>query len=624
MRSEIAVFYKAGYLKNFLVAPENVLPFDKFNIFYDLKNPELDPFMGEDVVKTAESYLDLEIPMLTLSMFRDFRLTGVRSRYEAGYGKRRQMLLHFALAEAYENKGRFTDRAADLIWAILDECCWTLPAHMGHSPIVPTPTVPYPYKDDDPVALDLQTAQTASLLALAGYLLRDKLDSINPYIYERIAYRVYTRAVKPYIDVCYRWSGDLVNSGNLNNWLTNITSCVLFATALTVESFSERKRVLELAMYRLDHYTACQPEDGVCDEGPGYWGAAAGNLFDCLEIIEAMSGGRITVYDSPIIKNLGEYVADLHVDGLYYVPFADSRPRLRHDGKMIMRYGEKCHSEKLLALGRMISKNRDDQGSVHYTMCYRHMKNLFVPRYTGDAPITGDVATWYDSRKVAIFRESENKSHGFFVAIKGGNNHECHNHNDVGCFVVYYNGEPVIIDPSHGSYDNGFFGPTRYDRWFMKSSYHSIPTVDGVEEREGAEFASRDEVCDLSSRCVTMDLAGAFPPEAGVLRMQRTLQLDGDTVLLADEVRADHEADIRFNYLTLDEPEVISEGKLKITGGRVFEYDPGGFTLIIERVENTNLPYDDLNFRGSWQRDCLYRIVLLARGGEATLRASIK
>jgi hypothetical protein len=38
------------------------------------------------------------------------------------------------------------------------------------------------------------------------------------------------------------------------------------------------------------------------------------------------------------------------------------------------------------------------------------------------------------------------------MAIKGGNNGESHNHNDVGSFIIYTDGEPLFIDPGVGEY----------------------------------------------------------------------------------------------------------------------------------------------------------------------------
>ena len=616
MKSNIRVFYKKGYLKNYATDPANILPFEQFRLFPDLEDEIPNEKVGQYLVGKAERYLEMDIPLLPLSLFMDFSKTLNRSGFENQYGLRRDMLMYMSLAEAYEKKGRFIEKIVDVLWATMEESTWTLPAHMGHSPEHPRTDVPDAWREDQIPALDLQNAQTASLLTLVYYLHKSTLDAINPIISEKLKYMVYMRTVRPYLSGQYIWTGD-TKEGFIDNWLTNITSCVLFVTAVTVSDMGVRRRIVERAMHRLDNYTANVSEDGYCDEGPGYWGGAGGNLFDCLEIIDAMSGGKLTVYDAPIIKNLGEYIAKFNIDGHYYLNFSDARPRAYYDGRMMMRYGKKCGSEELYSFGKMLSLNLNlDSHHYYYAHSYRELHDFLTPSVTEAEPVLGKRSVYYANNHVAIFRESVVTSEGLYLATKGGTNAEMHNHNDVGCLVVYSNGRPVIVDPSHGSYNNGFFGETRYDRWFMKSSYHSIPTVDGIEQKPGAEYSASDASCDLEKQWVTMNLAGAFPKDAGIKRMQRTCQLEDGVITVTDEVEADHEADIRFNFVLVDKPEIKEEGVLALGEGRTFTYDTS-LKLEIEKVENTYLPYDDLNFQGSWGRDCLWRIVLYAKGESA-------
>ena len=594
---------------------ENVLPYEKFKLFRDIEKIEYDEAMMAAIVKKAETYLEEPIPFLSLSLYRDKYLTGVRSRFENKHHHRRNMLFYMALAESYERKGRFVTKVADLVWAILEETTWVIPAHSGRNPNDIMSTVPEAFAEDIIPGLDLYAANCCALLATVKYLLSKELDEISPYICKRIDRQIYLRGTRPFVTVTFGWTGE--HDGRVNNWVTNITSNILMAAALTEKDFSIRHRVVDKAMKYLDNFTAYYPEDGCCDEGPGYWSGAGGNLFDCLELIDDISGGKITVYDHPLIAKMGEYIARFNIDGKYYLNFADARPRLEQEGKFIMRYGAKCKSESLEAFGRMVAANNSPARYYFFGMCYRVLKDVMLPAVAEAQTTKAERSVWYDAYKIGIFRESEDTSRGFFLATKGGTNAEMHNHNDVGCLVVYYGGKPVFVDPSHGSYDNGFFGPTRYDRWFMKSSYHSIPTVDGVEQKSGANFASSDESCDLENMTTTMNLAGAFPKEAGIKEMIRTCKLDGDRVVVTDTVTADHEADIRFNYVTVDEPKVIEDGKLAIAEGRTFTFDASALKLEIEKVENTYLPYDDLNFKGTWDRECLFRIVLSPVEGKA-------
>lgn len=49
----------------------------------------------------------------------------------------------------------------------------------------------------------------------------------------------------------------------------------------------------------------------------------------------------------------------------------------------------------------------------------------------------------------------------WFVAAKGGNNAESHNHNDIGNFIVYHNNQPVVIDLGRDTYTSKSFSNQR-------------------------------------------------------------------------------------------------------------------------------------------------------------------
>src|SRR5690242_21194986 len=58
-------------------------------------------------------------------------------------------------------------------------------------------------------------------------------------------------------------------------------------------------------------------------------------------------------------------------------------------------------------------------------------------------PLVRDV--WLSGIQVMAARATAGSAQGLYVAAQGGHNAESHNHNDVGNFIVYANGEPVLI-----------------------------------------------------------------------------------------------------------------------------------------------------------------------------------
>ena len=158
----------------------------------------------------------------------------------------------------------------------------------------------------------------------------------------------------------------------------------------------------------------------------------------------------------------------------------------------------------------------------------------------------------------------------------------------------------------------------------MKSSYHNIPTVDGIVQKNGGEFASCEEIFDAETNTVSMELKNAFPREAGILSMHRSCTLAGGEIRVTDMIKLDHEGEICFSYLCVDEPKQLAEGRLALSTEREFLYDPDGLEIAVEKVENTWLPYEDLNFRSNWDRDCLWRICLTAKSAEKTVTVTVK
>ncbi len=98
---------------------------------------------------------------------------------------------------------------------------------------------------------------------------------------------------------------------------------------------------------------------------------------------------------------------------------------------------------------------------------------------------------------------------GLYVAAKGGHNGESHNHNDIGNFIVYADGEPEIIDVGNCVYTAKTFGAERYELMNTRSSNHNVPLIGGMEQVCGRQHAAKDVRADENG--VRMDIAGAYP-----------------------------------------------------------------------------------------------------------------
>jgi len=133
--------------------------------------------------------------------------------------------------------------------------------------------------------------------------------------------------------------------------------------------------------------------------------------------------------------------------------------------------------------------------------------------------------------QVLSLRSIQGSSKGLFLGAKGGNNDENHNHNDVGNFVLYLDGEPAIIDVGVATYTNRTFGKDRYKLWYMQSQWHNLPSINGVMQHEGGQYKAKNVSFKSTPNGgeFQLDIASAYPTEAHVKNWMRKLTFDGKT-----------------------------------------------------------------------------------------------
>lgn len=602
MKSGIRVFKRNNYSS----AKGLLLPIEEFRFHRHFSLDNFDPQKGEVIMKKAEKILEEDLTVIPLSLFRDKYLTGSRTNYENVHHHRRDMLFTMLLAELFEKKGRFIEKIADVAWAIMEETSWVIPAHQGNSLMRPGSDVPEIIDEKNVPGLDLYAANCGAVLSVVKYFLKDQLDEISPYICQRIDHLVYLRTIRPYLVGTFWW----MNAAH--NWPTGITMNVLTAAAATLSDMELREKVVERAFWVLDNFTSGMPEDGTCDEGPGYWGAGAGGLFNAMLILDDMSGGKIDVYNDVMIRNLCEFISKVNIHEKYFVNFADCHGKVSPDGDLIEVMGKMLKSEELLSFGHTMSVGRAD---IYYFFGapYSMVRCVHTPAVNEAAPVVAKKSVWMEGHKIAVFRESEDTSKGLFIATKGGTNSEPGNHNDVGALVIFSDGKPIAVDPGIGSYNNDYFvREKRYLRWFTNSNAHSCPEINGYQQEAGNYF-SGDEECNVESRTVSMDIGTAYPKDAGINSLVRTCHLEDGMISVTDDVKLKGEGEYVFHLNLVNEPKILDGGKVEIGEGRVLTYDSENLVATYDRVENKCLPYDDLNIKHCWGVDCLWDLKLTAK-----------
>ncbi|MBN2558605.1 MAG: heparinase II/III family protein [Clostridia bacterium] len=508
----------------------------------------------------AEAYMEAGYPALKATLFMEFHRTGNRSNYQGFYSARRNALNTAIMAELFENKGRFIDFIIDLIWMICEETTWIIPAHNNvggfkHHRL--------PLADHDRPIIDLMAADTGAAIALALHFFKDRFDMITPQISRRAEYELDRRLLKEYRDhTDYWWMGFMGDKNEkLNNWNPWINSNMLIVLLLTGQNPHERYYLLNKITQSLDRYLEDYPEDGGCDEGPGYWGRAGASMFECLEILHEYSGGLIDIYKESKIRNMCGFIRRAHIDGDYFVNFADAAPRAASPSALIYRFGKQIGDVSSMAFGvRQFHNDRLKNAPTGRFGINRDIRELSVmgEMLSSKLEYTPEQRVFLKDIEVAYMRSAASDS-DIFLAAKGGNNLENHNHNDVGNFIVFVNGNPFIVDAGAMTYTQKTFSPQRYEIWTNQSQWHNVPEVNGVGQSCGYEYKAINTAFKDNGKMsmLSMDIQEAYPPEAGIIRWHRSFSLDDGTgvITVFDEYKLSSETNtIRLTLLSRPRP----------------------------------------------------------------------
>lgn len=561
-------------------------------------------------IRYGETYLGKPWASLPVTEFARFRKDGNRVGYETLVFERRRQLAALVMAEITERKGRFMPDIINGLEVMMEEPWWGIPAHYGK---------PVPLYGEQPV--DLFNAESASLIAWAGKELKAELDSFSPELYKKIereiSHRILTKALG--VKAWWKTAGMNWNPWICSNWLT----CVMLYEK---DAVLRQKAVTEIEGCMrafIDSY----PEDGGCDEGTGYWDRAAASLFECLDLmrqIKTDSLAAVTVLDyrKDKVARMGAYIYKMYIANGYSVNFADA-----HENKSVVQlnvlwpFALYLDDPAMKGFAAWLAKDKSfwaDPAALYAksgnfpTLGRELMLLRQVSALSEERPVEPLEEAWLPDLQIAVMRGKDK-----FVAVKGGTNGESHNHNDVGSYIVYADGEPLLIDCGVGEYTSKTFSKERYTIWTMQSDYHNLPQVNGVSQHDGKQFHA--EVVKNSCHSITLDIAKAYPEAADVKSWQRTVTLKGTEVEVTEKYTlGTYKAPSRLMLMTTVMPDVSKAGTVRL-GKKTITYDAARLSVT---VEDKSALLDPL-LTGLWGNR-LYRIVMELRGkataGKVTYR----
>lgn len=499
--------------------------------------------MRQSYVEYGEQYLGKPWTVLPWTVFAENKKTGNRVNYEALCFEKRRQLAAIVMAEIMEGKGRFMGDIIDGMGSFCEETWWGIPAH---------------YPKAIPLAelqeVDLFNAETASLIVWTRYMLGKQFDTFSPDLCQRIDREIERRILQPAVVNDYWWK---TAGMNWNPWIcSNWLACVLICEKDEVRKAEAITQIRKAIQAFVDAY----PEDGGCDEGPGYWDRAAASMFEVMRLLDFGSM-------EPKVQKMAAYAYKTYIGNDYCVCFADA-----HENKAVQQvnivypFGLWLNDPTMREFGAYLGRQKGvltnpaalyDKSGNFPTLG----RELFFLRHINDfiaenpqEPLLKDV--WLPDLQIMTARRGH-----FYVAMKGGTNGESHNHNDVGSFIVYApllqegTGEstllsPLFVDPAVGEYTAKTFSKDRYDVWTMQSGYHNLPQINGIDQKDGKDYAAK--VVRHKEGQLTLELAGAYPKDAAVKSWQRTVTaMKSGISVTEDYVLRDFIAPTRLMFMAL-------------------------------------------------------------------------
>ena len=546
--------------------------------------------MRQSYVSYGEQYADKSWTVLPWTVFAEYKITGNRVNYEGICFEKRRQLAALVMAEIMEGKGRFIHQIIDGIGSFCEETWWGIPAHYSK---------PIPLTELQEV--DLFNAETAGLIAWTRYMLEKQLDAFSSALCQRIDGEIERRILQPAVERDYWWK---TAGMNWNPWIcSNWLACVLICEKDEARKAEAIRQIRQATQAFIDAY----PEDGGCDEGPGYWDRAAASMFEIMRLLDFEPTGVRSqetgvMRQESKVRRMAAYAYKTYIGNDYCVCFADA-----HENKAVQQvnivypFGLWLNDQTMREFGAWLGQRKqvltnpaalfDKSGNFptlgRELFFLRHIREFMAeqPR----EPLLKDV--WLPDLQIMTARRGN-----LYVAMKGGHNGESHNHNDVGSFIVYRNNEPLFIDPAVGEYTAKTFGKDRYDIWTMQSQYHNLPQINGTDQKDGKTFAAK--VVSHKNGQLTLDIAGAYPAEADVKSWKRTVTATKSGITVTEDFELNnYKRPARLMLMTTNRDAL-----------KYISYNHNQLEVSVEDVSNQLDPL----LKGMWGQE-MYRIVLTVK-----------
>lgn len=313
---------------------------------------------------------------------------------------------------------------------------------------------------------------------------------------------------------------------------------------------------------------------------------------------------------------MATYIMNVHIHDKYYTNFADCSPVAGRAGVREYLFAKRINTPAMMQFAAQDFHASNDLILASEINLYYRLQNAFtvteIKNYlTEEELIHPDI--YYSSVGLFIARDSK-----YCLAVKAGDNGDSHNHNDTGSFTIYKDGNPFIIDVGVETYCQKTFSPRRYEIWTMQSAYHNLPTINGIMQDPGTSYSATNVDVSLSDDdChIRMDIASAYPKEAGVQTYQRLVTFNKESSITIDDsfkLDSNEDGQVVISLMTYEKPRVIHSGNSTdcIT---MIQIGNLGTISILTEIDLTieEIRITDARLQTAWEHE-IYRMLIIPK-----------
>lgn len=450
----------------------------------------------------------------------EFLKNGNRTEFQDKYFARRTILSICALLVIiYPDETKYISELEEIICRICNEYSWQLPAHR--------PKDNWNRRDD----IDLFAAETGLYLAEIKYILKDRL---NPVMVDRITNELEWRIMKSFEANEFWW--EKLKS----NWASVCSGSV--GSVFLYENAERFKKISSRITACMENYLSGINDEGSTSEGAGYW--SYGFSFYTLyhDLLRRHTDSRIDGFKNTKVKRLSGFLTNLYFDEDNIVLFSDAAQGTKYPVWLVLFLKKEYGID-------LPPKSKGDFSLDKFSSAIR---NIIYYDANGFSEFNPSAKIYYKELQWYI---EKNPVYGF--AVKGGDNAEEHNHNDIGSFMVVHNKHMILSELGAGEYTADYCGDNRYTCLEPSAAGHSIPIINDIYQQYGKEYYGTMEIKDNT---VSVDMKNAYPIE--IPSFTRSFKMHDDKIVLTDKF--DSSLNVKERFITEIEPVIVDDNCIKI------------------------------------------------------------